>query len=329
MIRRLYTVLGDSQDPYRNLAVEQALMEAVEADTCILYLWQNQRTVVIGRNQNAWRECRLRQLEEAGGRLARRLSGGGAVFHDLGNLNFTFLVKKQDYDLSRQLNVVVEACRSLGIPAERSGRNDVLTGGQKFSGNAFYDSGEQAYHHGTLLVDVDLEALSRYLNPSKAKLSAKGVASVRSRVVNLRSLRPGLTVETLKRAMLAAFETVYGLPASPLSLAVLDAERIQSLTLRNASWEWRLGQRLPFTCACEEKFDWGELRLELEVAGGEIARAQVWSDAMDWAWALPLQTALTGCRFSPEALAVRLADTAACPRQIVQDVQGLLFQQIF
>ena len=139
MIKRLQLFRTDCTDPHRNLAVEQALLEMVGEDTCILYLWQNRHTVVIGRNQNAWRECRTGQMETDGVFLARRLSGGGAVFHDLGNLNFTFLVRKPGYDLNRQLGVIVEACRLMGIPAERSGRNDVLTGGRKFSGNAFYE----------------------------------------------------------------------------------------------------------------------------------------------------------------------------------------------
>ena len=180
MIRQLKLYRGEGYDPYRNLAVEQHLLETVEDGCCVLYLWQNQNTVVIGRNQNAWKECRTTQLQEDGGHLARRLSGGGAVFHDLGNLNFTFLVRDEDYDLDRQLSVIAVACQALGVGTERSGRNDLLAGSRKFSGSAFYHNMGRSYHHGTLLVNVDMDKLGRYLNPSPAKLRAKGVDSVRS-----------------------------------------------------------------------------------------------------------------------------------------------------
>ena len=165
--------------------------------------------MVIGRNQNPWKECRTALLTEEGGHLARRLSGGGAVFHDLGNLNFTFLMPAADYDLPRQLAVIERACQSLGIPAARSGRNDLLAEGRKFSGNAFYQHAGKAYHHGTLMLDVDLEMVQRYLSPSKAKLAAKGVDSVRSRVVNLREFVPDLTIPQLADALIAALAEVY------------------------------------------------------------------------------------------------------------------------
>jgi len=120
MIRQLLTYRDGCTDPHRNLATEAYLTETVPEDTCILYLWQNRHTVVIGRNQNAWRECRTTLLEQEGGVLARRLSGGGAVYHDMGNLNFTFSLPTADYDLRRQQEVLVAACRRLGIPAECS-----------------------------------------------------------------------------------------------------------------------------------------------------------------------------------------------------------------
>ena len=275
MIRRIFLCRATGTDPHENLALEQYLLEHVEPESCILYLWQNRHTVVLGRNQNAWQECRCAQLEADGGFLARRLSGGGAVFHDLGNLNFTFLVPTQDYDLERQLSVVAQACLGLGLSVERSGRNDVLCQGRKFSGNAFYSHQGKSYHHGTLLVDVDLEAMGRYLSPSPAKLQAKGVASVRSRVVNLKQLCPQLTVEEMGRQMELAFGQVYGLPVEIMDPRQLDAQAIQALTEHNRSWSWLYGRKLPFTLQCAQKFDWGELTVQLKADEGVIQEALV------------------------------------------------------
>ena len=169
----LYFAEGQTFDPYFNLAMEKWLCDHLDGRR-ILYLWQNEHTVVIGKNQNPLKECRLAALKQDGGLLARRCSGGGAVYHDLGNLNFTFLVREADYSVPRQLEVILHALNALGIPAERSGRNDILADGRKCSGNAFYRSEGRCYHHGTLLVDVDRAAMSRYLTVDPAKLAAKG-----------------------------------------------------------------------------------------------------------------------------------------------------------
>ena len=156
MIEKVAVCHSESFDPYYNLAIEEVLLESVQQGESILYLWQNAATVVIGHNQNPWKECRVGHLEEDNGHLARRLSGGGAVYHDIGNLNFTFLCSDKDYDLKKNLSVIVEACRANGIAAEISGRNDILVQGCKFSGNAFYHTHGNSYHHGTLMVNVDV-----------------------------------------------------------------------------------------------------------------------------------------------------------------------------
>ena len=301
MIETLETCESGSFDPFLNLATEQHLLETVKGGCCLLYLWQNQNTVVIGKNQNPWAECRASLLESEGGHLARRLSGGGAVFHDLGNLNFTFLVPTEDYDLTKQQRVLLTACKSFGIPAELSGRNDLTAQGRKFSGNAFYHTGPRSYHHGTLLVDVDGEKLARYLTPTKAKLEAKGVPSVRSRVVNLRELCPTLTIDGLKKALVSAFEEVYGLKSAPLVLS--DAARVVELRETYASWAWRYGQRLPFTFRCEGRFPWGGVELQLQVNEGVIQTVAVYSDDMDFSFPPALKKALTGCPFRADALA--------------------------
>lgn len=318
MIDRIGLYEGVSHDPHYNLAVEQFLLESGEEGQCILYLWQNQNTVVIGRNQNPWKECRTTLLREEGGILARRLSGGGAVFHDLGNLNFTFLVPQADYDLARQLSVIREALRTLGIPAEISGRNDILANGRKFSGNAFYKNGKQAYHHGTLLVDVDMEKLGRYLSPSKAKLRAKGVDSVRSRVVNLKELNPEITIDALKAALREAFAQIYGCSVDMIGEPDLDRDRIAALTERNRSWDWNFGQKLPFSFECEDRFPWGGVQVQLTVEAGIILQARIYSDAMDGHLIPYWEEQLTECRLEQQAL-----EAALNRRQIPQE-QDLL-----
>jgi lipoate-protein ligase A len=285
-------------DPYYNLALEQKLLETVGEGQCILYLWQNENTVVIGRNQNPWKECRLPLLEQEGGRLARRLSGGGAVFHDLGNLNFTFLVSQKDYDLDKQLAVIQTAVESLGIPTEKSGRNDLMADGRKFSGNAFYKNGKQAYHHGTLLVNADMEKLSRYLSPSKAKLQAKGVDSVRSRVGNLKELNNEITIPRLKLALEAAFSQVYGREVERIHPEYVE----ESLIQHNQSRDWLYGQKHPFTMQCEGQFPWGGVQILLRVQNGMIQGAKVYTDAMDVMLATRLENALCGCELSQQAL---------------------------
>jgi len=300
MINTLYLYKSNSTDPYENLAVEKRLLDAVSKDAVILYLWQNRKTVVIGKNQNPWAECNCRLLEEEGGRLARRLSGGGAVFHDLGNLNFTFLCREENYDLTRQQEVLLTACRMAGISAERSGRNDLLAEGRKFSGNAFYHSGGRAYHHGTILVDADTALMSRYLTPSKAKLEAKGVKSVRSRVVNLRELAPTLTVEHMKEYLQAALAEVYGL--EPQAMAAFSPAEVAALAAEYADWDYLYGTPLPLSLTCEERFDWGSVQLQLEIRSGVIQAVRVYTDAMEHTLPDQLQATLIGVRFATEEL---------------------------
>lgn len=326
MITQIRIIEGRGFDPHANLAMEKHLMDITPAGTCVLYLWQNQNTVVIGRNQNAWLECRSTLLENEGGQIARRLSGGGAVFHDLGNLNFTFIMHREDYDLDKQLGVIQAACALAGIQAERSGRNDVLSGGRKFSGNAFYQSRTHAYHHGTLMVDVDKDKLGRYLSPPKAKLEAKGVASVRSRVVNLKELAPELTIEKMKAYMAEAFSQVYGMEATPLMLTDEDVIAIDRLKAEYSSWEYLFGAPLPFTYSCEGHFPWGHIHLQLSAKEGIINGVKFYSDAMDWALPEIVETTLTGCRFNLADMQKAL-QASALEAEIRKDLLDFLQEQ--
>ncbi len=326
MINKLYIYESTGVDPYWNIATEKYLLENVQPGSCVLYLWQNKNTVVIGRNQNAWAECRTNLLEQEGGKLARRLSGGGAVYHDLGNLNFTFLTCEEDYNVDKQLSVIQEACLQFGVTTEKSGRNDILADGRKFSGNAFYHSNGKAYHHGTLLVNADMQMLSRYLTPPKAKLQAKGVQSVRSRVINLKELSPNLTCESLKMYLRNAFSQVYGLPAQDLLLDNTATEYIQTQAATLGSWDWLYGTRLPFSFDCESRFSWGHIELQLQVESGVIQQVSVYSDAMDWTLPQIVKDALTGCHFAKADIVNALKNTIA-NEHVQSDIVKLLEQQ--
>ena len=307
MIRELIRVRADGSDPYHNLAVEEYLTMHAAQGQCILFLWQNQRTVVIGKNQNAWKECDVRRLEADGGHLARRLSGGGAVYHDLGNLNFTFCTSREDYDVSQQTDVILRAVQSLGIGAVRNGRNDLTVDGRKFSGHAFLKKESHCYHHGTLMVDVDGEELAKYLRPDPQKLAGKGVDSVRSRVVNLRELAPDLTIDRLAEALTESFAAVYGLPVKEVSEADLHAQEeaareIEERAAFFASWDWKYGRSIPFSQEMKARFAWGDVQLRLDVQNGTVRQAVLFSDGLEQALLEACGKALEGCRYDSDAM---------------------------
>lgn len=282
---KTFIVESTSYNPWFNLALEEYLFDRTEPDTVILYLWQNQNTVVIGKTQNAWKECRCAQLEADGGKLARRSSGGGAVFHDMGNICFTFLASKELYDLERQLKVILEAVKMHGIDANFTGRNDITTSdGRKFSGNAFRFSKGVGLQHGTILMDTDGEKMAKYLQVSKAKMQSKGVESVRSRVVNLITLNPNITSESIKRCFITAFENEYATINNLQSYDESALNTVNELTPyydKYSSWEWRYGSNPSFDMNFETRFTWGCIEICISSDNGMVTAAKVFSDAMD------------------------------------------------
>lgn len=334
MICKLSFLATENTIPYPNLALEEELLQVVEPGECILYLWQNRSTVVIGRNQNCRAECLVEQLAADGGHVVRRLSGGGAVFHDLGNLNFTFLVRKGDYDLDRQLGVILMAVQSLGVNAQRTGRNDIAVEGKKFSGNAFYTSGDRCYHHGTILIASDKEKMSRYLSVSAEKLHSHGVKSVQSRVVNLGELVPGLTVAQMKAALVQAFGQAYGATPQPLPPERLNPASLAKHTEKFASRQWNLGSERPFSYTTENRrFGWGGVQLQLLVQEDTIREAAFFTDALDAELVPQVTEALIGVEFSTKAVAAALAGLIAgvgdSDREtMLRDILALMEEQL-
>lgn len=318
---RMKIYKSDSLSPYENLAVEKYLMSHLKMGEIILFLWRNADTIVVGRNQNVWQECRVSEFLEDGGRIARRLSGGGAVYHDAGNLNFSFIYEGV-WSTEKGLRVIADACRPFGIDAEVSGRNDILVNGAKFSGNAFYTlNGENVKavcHHGCILISADTDRLSKFLTVSKEKLESKGVRSVSSRVVNLGSLSDSISVDSLSDSLARSFAG----DAPVRSVRIND--EIKKDAEFFASDEWLFGRKIDFTHSFGGRFPWGEIKLCFKVSGGMVEECKVYSDAMDEALAPYIEKAFAHKPFSYDALSKALGENL--PE--AKDIAELIYRNI-
>ncbi|MDA3131979.1 lipoate--protein ligase LplA [Atlantibacter subterraneus] len=305
----LRLLISDSYDPWFNLAVEECIFRQMPATQRVLFLWRNADTVVIGRAQNPWKECNTRRMEQDNIRLARRSSGGGAVFHDLGNSCFTFMAGKPEYDKSISTGIVLAALNALGVQASASGRNDLEVatpdGPRKVSGSAYRETKDRGFHHGTLLLNADLSRLANYLNPDEKKLKAKGITSVRGRVANLNDLLPGITHQQVCDAVSEAFFAHYGERVAPEVIspdAVPDLPGFAETFARQSSWEWNFGQAPAFTHTLDERFGWGGVELHFDVEKGHITRTQVFTDSLNPAPLEALANRLQGCVYQANAL---------------------------
>ena len=272
-----YLVSSTQYNPYINLAYEDYQLHHLKENECLFYLWQNHHTVVIGKNQNAFKECKVDELTESGGYLARRSSGGGAVYHDHGNLNFTFISPKSTYDLEKNLQVIISALKHFGINAAFSGRNDIEVEGFKVSGNAFANTSTHSLHHGTLLFDVKMEDLGKYLNVSSVKLASKGVESVRKRVKNLKEFNPELTLETLSSSLIRSYESVFN---TKLETIPMDTSACHDLISHYSSSSFRLEPIPSFEASLHKKFSFGEVILFITTHQNIVQSVQVFTDSL-------------------------------------------------
>ena len=231
---KFYVVDTDCLDPYENLAREELLMEFAQKGICILFLWQNDFTIVIGRNQNPYTECRVDDFLQSGGRIARRRSGGGAVYHDKGNLNYSFIGYESEKDEFHYVDIIGQAIKKLGLNVAFNGRNDLLLDTQKFSGNASYCCRSVVCDHGTILVHGNKEVMRHYLTPEQNKMARNGVQSVSARVVNLCSFLPSLTVERVK-------EVIVQTAAAEVFPFAVDSVRLGKLRDLYADRDWIYG----------------------------------------------------------------------------------------
>ncbi len=324
-------LLNSSTDPYFNMALDEFCLENIVMEEPYFYLWRNRPSVIIGLNQNAWSEVNLDYLLNNGITLARRVTGGGAVYHDLQNLNYTIVGRSSPVPVVRQAHQpvpkpttpvtepvegaegpgltpqpIIDALCRLGVPAELSGRNDIFVEGRKVSGYARRVSGCQEIIHGTLMYDVDLETLTHVLDTPESKLQAKGIGSVRSRVANLKEYLPSFpTLDSLQSTLqeiLAEGDGEIKLTEGQLSEVRRMAEE------KFATWDFIYGRSRQTGFIRKAKLPCGTVEVDISLDRGLIIGISFSGDFLFDEPVTELESKLTGCRFEREALASVLDD---------------------
>lgn len=300
-------LLSNSYNPWFNLALEEYIFQNVTQNQTILFLWRNKNTVVIGRSQNPWKECNTRRMDRDGVQLARRYTGGGAVFHDLGNTCFTFISTQTDYNNNISFNIILNGLSRVGIKALVSGRNDLVvhteTGQRKISGSAYRTTANKKLHHGTLLLHVDINKLTYYLNPDPKKLQTKGITSIKSRIINLNTFRSNINHEEICEKLKEAFFQHYKMTATPETICMESYCRIPSFAEKfnkQRCWSWNFGNSPTFTHQLDNRFSWGGVELHFDIKHGMISRSHIFTDSLTPMPLEELQKKLIGVLYTPQ-----------------------------
>ena len=295
-----------SNDPTWNLAFEEYCLTDLAREEPILLLWQNANSVIVGRYQNIAAEIDVEAAKELGVRVVRRSTGGGAVYHDLGNLNYSLITpcpNPEKLDLAVISAPVLHALQAAGVPVIASGRNDLLLNGKKISGTAQTLKNRYLLHHGTLLYDSNMSVLTKVLKPDPAKLKSKGITSVKSRVCNIKE-EMGWTMDVSEfwDLLLKGF--------GPLKEMQLTEKDLECITLlqeeKYAAWDWTVREP-ECTYYNEQRFPEGKLSLSITVMKNDIRQCRISGDFLGLTDIQPLENALSGCHFDPASVSDRLS----------------------
>ncbi|MFD0699031.1 lipoate--protein ligase [Paenibacillus sp. GCM10027628] len=300
-------------DPRVNLALEEYALRHLPADENYLLFYINEPSIIIGKNQNTIEEINPEYVKEQGLHVVRRLSGGGAVYHDLGNLNFSFITKDDGnsfHNFQKFTEPVVAALRNLGVEAALSGRNDIQVGERKISGNAQFATKGRMFSHGTLLFNSEIENVVRALKVNPDKIQSKGIKSIRSRVANITEfLQHPITIEQFRKKLL---ESIFGTEEARVPHYKLTAEdwgRIHELsTERYQNWDWNYGKSPKSTIQSSKRFEGvGTLDIRMDIEGGHINNMKIYGDFFGAYDVAEIEDLLRGARYEESAIRERLA----------------------
>lgn len=301
-------------DPSINLALEEYVLQNFgEKDTYLLF-YINKPSIIIGRNQNTIEEINTNYVDENGIKVVRRLSGGGAVYHDEGNLNFSFLTKDDGesfQNFAKFTKPMVEALNNLGVPAELQGRNDLAANGRKISGNAMFSTKGRMFSHGTLMLDSEIENVVSALNVKMEKIKSKGIKSIRSRVANISEfLDEKISMDEFKEMILRYIFDVEDVKDVPqYELTDEDWENVHQISKeRYQNWDWNYGKSPKFNIQESHKFDGGLVDVRLDVKNGLIENCKIYGDFFGIGEVKDIEQKMIGVRHERKAIEDALAD---------------------
>ncbi|SER85846.1 lipoate-protein ligase [Gracilibacillus ureilyticus] len=301
-------------DPHINLAIEEYVLKQFGETDSYLLFYINEPSIIIGKNQNTIEEINTDYVESNGIHVVRRLSGGGAVYHDQGNLNFSFITKDDGdsfHNFAKFTEPVVEALRTLGVPAELKGRNDLVADGRKISGNAQFTTRGRMFSHGTLMYDSEIEHVVKSLNVKTEKIQSKGIKSIRSRVTNIAEFMENkLSMEDFKAHILRHIFDVEKVEDVPqYVLTEEDWDNIRQLSEeRYQRWDWNYGKSPKFNIQHSHKFEGGLVDVRLDVNKGMIDQCKIYGDFFGIGDVAELEEKLTGIRYERQAIDQALQD---------------------
>ena len=305
-------VANASTNPYFNIALDAWLVRSAKPGQEYVMLWQNEPAVILGRFQNTYEEVDVDFAEAHQIAIVRRISGGGAVYQDLGNMNFSLIAETRLHpfnDYEAFTRPVLDTLLEFGVKAELTGRNDITIEGAKFSGNAQFRSGTHVLHHGTILFDEDLEVVPKVLTPPTDKIASKGIKSVRSRVTNVRPhLPPGTTMKDVQERLLHHIGRHNGGIAGTLVIGPDEAAAVdREVQARFGQWDWNFGASPPFNFRNRVRFPKGAVEVRLDASHGRIQSAKIYGDFLADRDIGPVEGALVDIPFSRRSMEEALA----------------------
>ncbi|HBJ2612682.1 TPA: lipoate--protein ligase [Clostridium botulinum] len=298
-------LVNKSTNPFFNLALEEYLLKNVDIKEDYFILWQNEPTIVIGKHQNTLKEINMNFVQNNNINVVRRNSGGGAVYHDLGNINFTFITKydeKHLLDFKTFTNPVVYSLGKLNVKAELSGRNDILIDGRKISGNSQHIYKDRFLHHGTLLFNSELENLVKALNVDNDKILSKGIESIKSRVTNIKEhVKEDIFMEEFKEILI---ENIFIWNKSSLKEYNLTSDHINEIEKlmkeKYMTWQWNYGESPEFNYKNSKRFQGGKLEVLLNIVEGHINECKIYGDFLGVMDVSEIEKKIIGVKYGEE-----------------------------